>query len=289
MSEDLSRSMSQIAIDENAENKENRQGGGVSNSTSSTSKIGVPARNATSGPSNKKWSLKDFEIGKPLGRGKFGDVYLAREKKSKFIVAIKAIKKKQLLKAGVEHQLRREIEIQSHLRQKNILRMFGYFFDDKRIYIILEFAPGGELYKQLTSRGHFAEGTTARYIHDLSVALNYCHTKHVIHRDIKPENLLIGQRGDIKIADFGWSVHAPTSRRTTLCGTLDYLPPEMVEGREHDSTADVWSLGVLTYEFLVGNPPFEAEGHRATYRRISNVDLRFPNTVSSGKQCVRVD
>jgi len=283
MSEDLSRSMSQIAIDENVENRENRQGNGISSSTTSTNKIGVPARSTTTGPSNKKWSLKDFEIGKPLGRGKFGDVYLAREKKSKFIVAIKAIKKKQLLKAGVEHQLRREIEIQSHLRQKNILRMFGYFFDEKRIYIILEFAPGGELYKQLTSRGHFAEGTTARYIHDLSVALNYCHTKHVIHRDIKPENLLIGQRGDIKIADFGWSVHAPTSRRTTLCGTLDYLPPEMVEGREHDSTADVWSLGVLTYEFLVGNPPFEAEGHRATYRRISNVDLRFPNTVSSGE------
>ena len=90
------------------------------------------------------------------------------------------------------------------------------------------------------------------------------------------------QQGDIKIADFGWSVHAPTSRRTTLCGTLDYLPPEMVEAREHDNTADVWSLGVLTYEFLVGSPPFEAEGYRATYRRISNVDLRFPNTVSPG-------
>ena len=75
----------------------------------------------------KRWSLRDFEIGKPLGRGKFGDVYLARERKSKFIVAIKVLKKKQLLKAGVEHQLRREIEIQSHLRQKNVLRMFGYF------------------------------------------------------------------------------------------------------------------------------------------------------------------
>ena len=86
----------------------------------------------------------------------------------------------------------------------------------------------------------------------------------------------------IKIADFGWSVHAPTSRRTTLCGTLDYLPPEMVEGREHDETADIWSLGVLCYEFLVGHPPFEAEQARATYRRISSVDLRFPNFVTSG-------
>lgn len=160
--------------------------------------------------------------------------------------------------------------------------MFGYFWDEKCIYIILEFAPGGELYKQLTARGRFSEPLTAKYIHDLSIALNYCHIKHVIHRDIKPENLLIGQKGEIKIADFGWSVHAPTSRRTTLCGTLDYLPPEMVEAREHDATADIWSLGVLMYEFLVGSPPFEAEGYRATYRRISNVDLKFPPIVTPG-------
>eukprot|EP00607_Mallomonas_marina_P005533 CAMPEP_0182427952 /NCGR_PEP_ID=MMETSP1167-20130531/20915_1 /TAXON_ID=2988 /ORGANISM="Mallomonas Sp, Strain CCMP3275" /LENGTH=302 /DNA_ID=CAMNT_0024610559 /DNA_START=114 /DNA_END=1022 /DNA_ORIENTATION=- len=226
--------------------------------------------------------LQDFEIGKPLGRGKFGDVYLARERKSKFIVALKAIKKSQLFKAGVEHQLRREIEIQTNLRQKNILRMYGYFYDDKRIYLVLEYAPGGELYKQLTARGHFTEAITARYILDLSIALHYCHQKHVIHRDIKPENLLVGVNGHIKIADFGWSVHAPNSRRTTLCGTLDYLPPEMVEGRDHNETADIWSLGVLTYEFLVGSPPFEAEGARATYRRISNVDLRFPPSVPTG-------
>ena len=93
--------------------------------------------------------LQDFEIGKPLGRGKFGSVYLARERKTKYIVALKVLQKSQLTKAGVEHQLRREIEIQSHLRHKNILRMFGYFYDDKRIYLILEFAPQGELYKKL--------------------------------------------------------------------------------------------------------------------------------------------
>ena len=225
----------------------------------------------------KQWSLDDFEIGKPLGRGKFGSVYLAREKRTKYIVALKVLQKSQLLKAGVEHQLRREIEIQSHLRHRHILRMYGYFYDSKRIYLILEYSPGGELYKRLTSKGRFSEHLSARYISDLSQALNFCHQKHVIHRDIKPENLLIGANGEIKIADFGWSVHAPTSRRNTLCGTLDYLPPEMVEGREHDEMVDVWSLGVLLYEFLVGKPPFEAEGHNATYRRISRVDLRFPN------------
>jgi len=234
--------------------------------------------------SGKQWSLKDFEIGKPLGRGKFGAVYLAREKRTKYIVAIKVLQKSQLLKAGVEHQLRREIEIQSHLRHRHILRMYGYFYDAKRIYLILEYSPGGELYKRLTAKGHFSDRSAARYISDLDQALDYCHAKHVIHRDIKPENLLIGAQGEIKIADFGWSVHAPTSRRNTLCGTLDYLPPEMVEGREHDEQVDVWSLGVLLYEFLVGVPPFEAEGHGATYRRISRVDLKFPPEVSTDAQ-----
>lgn len=100
------------------------------------------------------------------------------------------------------------------------------------------------------------------YVVSLARALGYCHTKHVIHRDIKPENLLVGLDGQLKIADFGWSVHAPNKRRRTLCGTLDYLPPEMVEGREHDVGVDIWGLGVLTYEFLFGNPPFEAAGHQ---------------------------
>ena len=100
----------------------------------------------------KEWSLSNFDIGRPLGRGKFGHVYLAREKDSHFIVALKILSKKQLMKSGVEHQLRREIEIQSHLRHPNILRMYGFFWDLKKIYLILEYAPGGELYKDLQSQ-----------------------------------------------------------------------------------------------------------------------------------------
>lgn len=97
----------------------------------------------------RKWQLGDFDIGKPLGRGKFGNVYCAREKKSKYIIALKVLFKNQLSNSNVEHQLRREIEIQSHLRHPNILRLYGYFYDDTRIYLILEYAAGGELYKLL--------------------------------------------------------------------------------------------------------------------------------------------
>ena len=177
--------------------------------------------------------------------------------------------------------MRREIEIQSHLRHRNILRLYGYFYDAKRVYLILEFALKGELYKLLQKEKRFSETKAALYVAQLASALMYCHDKHVIHRDIKPENLLLGLNGELKIADFGWSVHAPHDRRSTLCGTLDYLPPEMVEGVPHDRTVDLWSLGVLAYEFLVGSPPFEAEDHKQTYKRISKVDLHFPSYVST--------
>jgi len=228
----------------------------------------------------RRWKLDDFDISKSLGRGKFGRVYLAREKKSKFVCALKVLFKDQLHKAKVEHQLRREIEIQSHLRHPNILRLYGYFYDDKRVYLILEYAPQGELYKKLQQCGRFSEKQAATYIYNLADALFYCHRKAVIHRDIKPENLLIGRDGELKLSDFGWSVHTPHFRRTTLCGTLDYLPPEMVMGKHHDHKVDNWSLGVLTFELLCGSPPFETQNQIETYRRISRVDIRFPSYVT---------
>ncbi|XP_055774044.1 aurora kinase A [Salvelinus fontinalis] len=244
-----------------------------------------PTKSESSTASSKKrWALENFDIGRPLGKGKFGNVYLARERQTMFILALKVLFKKQLEKAGVEHQLRREVEIQSHLRHPNILRLYGYFHDTARVYLILEFAPKGELYSELQRCGSFDEQRSATYIMELADALNYCHSKKVIHRDIKPENLLLGANGELKIADFGWSVHTPSSRRSTLCGTLDYLPPEMIEGRTHDEKVDLWSLGVLCYEFLVGRPPFETKNNEDTYRKISRVEFTYPVHVGAGSR-----
>ena len=163
-------------------------------SASSSSSSTNSAAAAAAAAAGKRWTLNDFDIGRPLGRGKFGEkldlllhdtltlkasarrrpnyllsfysvagnVYLARVKSQPhFIVALKVLIKAQLMKAGVEHQLRREIEIQSHLRHRNILRMYGYFYDEKRVYLILEYAPKGELYKELTRRGRFSERRAA--------------------------------------------------------------------------------------------------------------------------------
>lgn len=124
--------------------------------------------------------------------------------------------------------------------------------------------------------------STATYISQLADALKYCHARNVIHRDIKPENLLIGSKNELKMADFGWSVHAPTSRRDTLCGTLDYLPPEMVVGRQYDHRVDLWGVGVLCYECLVGNPPFFAKTYDETYYCIRKGIFKFPDFVSQG-------
>uniref|UniRef100_A0A8C6R487 non-specific serine/threonine protein kinase n=1 Tax=Nannospalax galili TaxID=1026970 RepID=A0A8C6R487_NANGA len=229
-------------------------------------------------------TINDFEIGRPLGKGKFGNVYLARLKESHFIVALKVLFKSQLEKEGLEHQLRREIEIQAHLHHPNILHLYNYFHDARRVYLILEYAPRGELYKELQRNHTLDEQRTATIMEELADALNYCHQKKVIHRDIKPENLLLGLRGEVKIADFGWSVHTPSLRRKTMCGTLDYLPPEMIEGRSYDEKVDLWCIGVLCYELLVGNPPFESATHNETYRRIVKVDVRFPPSVPVGAQ-----
>ncbi|XP_072833227.2 aurora kinase C isoform X1 [Pogona vitticeps] len=240
----------------------------------------LPAQEASE--TKREFTIEDFEIGRPLGRGKFGNVYLARTKETKFIVALKVLFKSQMEKEGVEHQLRREIEIQCHLSHPNILRLYNYFHDRKRVYLILEYAPRGELYKELQKYQRFDERRTATYMEELADALIYCHSKKVIHRDIKPENLLTGLKGELKIADFGWSVHAPSLRRKTMCGTLDYLPPEMIEGKAHDEKVDLWCIGVLCYEFLVGHPPFESSSHSGTYRRIVSVDLKFPPFVTDG-------
>ncbi len=256
------------------------------------------------GTTPKKWSTEDFVVGRPLGRGKFGNVYLAKESRTQKAVALKVIFKNSLTSGKCYNLLRREVEIQIRLRHPNILRLYGYFHDAKSCYLVLELAPGGELYKVLKRApdSRFDEATAAPYVRQLAQALQYLHTCQVIHRDIKPENLLLsydpastaamamvaaglgkdgrrrssssggGSAGGgaagpgglpkdhvIKICDFGWSIHAPAPHhhmRTTLCGTPEYIPPEMVAGKAYDHTIDIWALGIFAYELLQGQTPF---------------------------------
>ncbi|KAE8152196.1 kinase-like protein [Aspergillus avenaceus] len=235
-------------------------------------------------PVPKRFHLGMFEIGRALGKGRFGRVYLARERDSGFVCALKILDKREIQQGKIEKQVAREIEIQSNVRHPNILQLYGHFHDTRRIILILEFACKGELYKHLQKEERFPEWKAAHYIAQIASALQYLHRKHVIHRDIKPENILVGIHGELKMSDFGWSVHAPGGRRFTKCGTLDYLPPEMVDPKKcekpYDEKVDLWSLGVLMYEFLVGKAPFE-DIPVMTQRKIAKGDMTVPSVVSS--------
>ncbi|KAF8566556.1 hypothetical protein P879_07934 [Paragonimus westermani] len=231
--------------------------------------------------SKRTCTISDFNIGRQLGRGKFGTVFLAKTRNFDFLCAIKVVFKKQIVKNKLEHQLRRELEIMCHLRHPNILQLYTYFHDKKRIYLVLELAYYGQMYSELKRLGRFSETMAATYIYQLCDALIYCHSLKVIHRDIKPENLLIGIDHELKLSDFGWAVHAPSLRRRTMCGTLDYLSPEIVNGAVHDERVDHWTVGILCYEMLCGHPPFEREDSKETYACIRAVKYTFPAVISA--------
>jgi len=123
-----------------------------------------------------------------------------------------------------------------------------------------------------------------QYLKGVVDALCFCHSKHVIHRDLKPENLLIGVGGVLKLGDFGWSVHTPSFRRKTLCGTPEYVPPEMLNNQAYDEQVDAWTVGILMYEFLVGHSPFEAQSEKLIKSKILNSAVVFPPHVSPEAQ-----
>eukprot|EP00752_Nemacystus_decipiens_P008679 g7747.t1 len=219
----------------------------------------------------KRWNLSCFTMGKPIGKGRFGNVYLAREKASMKVLALKIMLKKDLEAAGVYHQVKSEIDIHVNYGSgcPNIVRCYGYFYDEKRIFIVMEYARKGELYRTMKAQpgGRFSEAVAARYIFQLVRALQYLHGLNVIHRDIKPENLLLDKAGNLRLCDFGWSIEvADYDTRQTICGTQDYLAPEMLMERPYTTSVDLWAAGVVT-----------ESGGADTLSRIERGSYAFPD------------
>ncbi|KAI3458276.1 hypothetical protein Pfo_014939 [Paulownia fortunei] len=251
-------------------------------------------------------SIEDFEIIKPISRGAFGRVFLARKRATGDLFAIKVLKKADMIRKNAVESILAERDILISVRNPFVVRFFYSFTCRENLYLVMEYLNGGDLFSLLKNLGCLEEDMARVYIAEVVLALEYLHSLNVIHRDLKPDNLLIGPDGHIKLTDFGLSkvglinstddlsgpsaflgddkpkvaVHSSQKReqrkKHSVVGTPDYLAPEILLGMGHGATADWWSVGVILFELLVGIPPFNAEHPQQIFNNIINRHIPWP-------------
>ncbi|KAI1283361.1 Pkinase-domain-containing protein [Xylaria sp. FL0933] len=210
-----------------------------------------------------------------LGGGALCVVWLYLYRPTGRAYALKVMNKRAITGAGAREYVKREIEVHGSLQHPNILGFEAWFHDARDVVMILEFAALGMLYYYLPQVGFFLESEAASYIVQVTRSLMYLHERDIMHRDVKLENLLLSRYDEVRLADFGHSVHSPENRSTDICGTPDYMAPEMFSpSREHTKAVDQWALGVMTYELVTGEHPFRASEHDDPSVRIINGHMR---------------
>ncbi|GJP78149.1 hypothetical protein CLOP_g8482 [Closterium sp. NIES-67] len=226
-----------------------------------------------------------YELGRTLGQGSFAKVKLARDVKSMQQVAIKVMEKEKILKHKMADQIKREITVMKMVRHPNVVRLIEVMASQSKVYMVLEFAAGGELFDRIVHRGRLGESEARRYFQQLVDAVDCCHAKGVCHRDLKPENMLVDAHGNLKVSDFGLSALPEQQHRDgllhTTCGTPNYVAPEVLHDRGYDGRlADVWSCGVILFVLLAGHVPFQDRDLHRLYRKIRSGLFAFPACVS---------
>jgi len=223
----------------------------------------------------KKFDVSEYDFLSVLGQGAFGRVSLVREKASGNFFAIKQLKKSDLIKKKQVDHVKNEITILNSVDHPFIVSMNGMAQDSQYLYICIEYVQGGELFTHLRRQRRFGKVQASFFAAQVVLMLEHLHSNNVVYRDLKPENLLIDSMGYLKLSDFGFA-KVVKDRTYTICGTPEYIAPEILRNQGHGKGADWWALGVLVYEMLVGIDPFNANDPMEIYKRILSLDLKFP-------------
>ncbi|CAN1806235.1 CBL-interacting serine/threonine-protein kinase 17 [Linum perenne] len=225
-----------------------------------------------------------YELGRTLGEGSFAKVKLARNLESGLPFAVKIIDKHKIIRLNLTDSIKREIVTLKLLRHPNIVRLHEVLASKSKIYMVLEYVSGGELYDRISKGRGVSEADARKIFHQLIDGVSYCHSNGVFHRDLKPENVLMDAKGCIKISDFGLSaLPRHLGLLHTLCGSPNYVAPEVLLNKGYDgATCDIWSCGVILYVILTGFLPFDDRNITALYYKIVKGDVEIPKEMSSG-------
>lgn len=222
-----------------------------------------------------KVTPEDFEILKTIGVGSLSRVNLAVLKTTGECFALKMVDKSQALKLKQVDHLISEFNVLKTINHPWVVNLVHYFQDERYVYFALEFVSGGDLFRHIRFSAKLESYSAMLYTAQVVTVLEYLHSLNIVYRDLKPENLLIQKDGYLKLTDFGIS-KIVEDRTYTLCGTPEYLAPEVILSKGHGKAADFWSLGVLVYEMITGIDPFCDDFPMVTYRRIVKGEVRFP-------------
>jgi len=227
-----------------------------------------------------------YELGRLLGQGTFAKVYYARNLKTGESVAIKVMAKEKILKVGMIEQIKREVSVMRLVRHPNIVRLYEVMASKTKIYFVMEYVKGGELFNRVADKGKLKEEEARKYFQQLISAVDFCHSRGVYHRDLKPENLLLDDNGIVKVSDFGLSALPEQFRQDgllhTACGTPAYVAPEVITKKGYDgATADIWSCGVILFVLMAGYLPFQDANLMVMYKKIYKGDYKCPPWFSS--------
>nr|POE59023.1 camp-dependent protein kinase type 2 [Quercus suber] len=253
--------------------------GDNSSNNNSHPTLNLPTVKATANPVREtkgKYTLQDFQIQRTLGTGSFGRVHLVQSKHNSRFYAVKVLKKAQVVKMKQVEHTNDERRMLQRCRHPFLVTLWGTWQDSKNLYMVMDFIEGGELFSLLRKSQRFPNPVAKFYAAEVTLALDYLHSMNIIYRDLKPENLLLDRHGHLKITDFGFAKEVPDIT-WTLCGTPDYLAPEVVSSKGYNKSVDWWSLGILIFEMLAGFTPFWDSGSPLKiYENILKGRVKYP-------------